>query len=78
MDESINGCGSNNIFSILRPTKSGKSKFSKIVENMNSLAKIKKGKLGFSFLIQTEADGPGVRSNIQDIYKAALLAKDIG
>ena len=70
--------GSNNVFSILRPTKSGKSKFSKIVNNMIALAKIKKGKLGFSFLIQTEADGPGVKSNIHDIYNAAVLAKDIG
>ncbi len=67
------------VFSILRPTKGGtKSKFDKIVSNMRLLAALKKGKLGFSFLIQTPADGGGVISNIHEIYDAALLARDIG
>jgi len=70
--------GSDGIFKILRPTKGGKSKFGKIVNNMRDLAKIKKGKLGFSYLIQTEADGPGIESNCHEIYDAAVLAKDIG
>lgn len=65
-------------FKKLRPTKSGKSKFYQIVENMRKLAKIKKGKLGFSFLIRTEADGFGLESNINEIYDAAFLARDIG
>lgn len=69
---------SNGVFTNLRPTKGGKSKFSKIVDNMRMLAKVKKGKLGFSYLIQTEADGPGIKSNIHEIYDAAVLAKDIG
>lgn len=69
---------SDNLFNILRPTKGGKSKFDKIINNMRLLAKTKKGKLGYSFLIQTEADGPGVVSNIDEIYDAAVLAKDIG
>ena len=42
-------------FSILRPTKGGKSKFPKIINNMRMLADTKKGTLGFSYLIQTEA-----------------------
>ena len=62
----------------LRPSKSNKSKFNSIVRNMRDLAKIKKGKLGFSFLIRTEADGFGIKSNIHEIYDAAKLAKDIG
>ena len=70
--------GTDGMFSILRPTKAGKSKFAKIVDNMKMLAKIKKGKLGFSYLIQTEADGPRVKCNIHEIYDAAVLAKDIG
>jgi len=65
-------------FSILRPTKGGKSKFPKIINNMRMLAETKKGTLGFSYLIQTEADGPTVVSNIHEIYDAAVLAKDIG
>jgi len=66
------------VFSILRPTKNGKSKFDKIVANMRLLARSKKGKLGYSFLIQTPADGFGIVSNIHEIYDAALLARDIG
>lgn len=66
------------MFGVLRPSKGGKSKFDKIIENMRLLASSKKGKLGFSFLIQTEADGPGIVSNIHEIYDAAMLAKDIG
>ena len=65
-------------FSILRPTKGGKSKFPKIINNMRMLAEKKKGTLGFSYLILTEADGPTVVSNIHEIYDAAVLAKDIG
>jgi len=63
---------------ILRPTKNGSSKFHHIVKNMRLLAKIKKGKLGYSFLIRTEVEGDGVVSNIHEIYDAAVLAKDIG
>jgi len=66
------------VFSILRPTKGGKSKFDKIVGNMRLLARAKKGKLGYSFLIQTPADGFGIVNNIHEIYDAALLARDIG
>ena len=66
------------LFDVLRPSKSGKSKFDFIIENMRMLAKVKTGKLGFSYLIQTEADGPGVKSNVHEIYDAAVLARDIG
>ncbi len=62
----------------LRPTKKGTSLFPKVVNNMEELAKVKKGKLGFSFLIRTKADGFGIESNIDDIYEAAVLAKNIG
>lgn len=66
------------MFEKLRPTKGGGSKFKLIVESMKQLAKIKKGKLGFSFLIRTEIEGLGVVSNIHEIYDAAVLAKEIG
>jgi hypothetical protein len=45
---------------------------------MKKLAKIKKGKLGFSFLIRTEIEGEGIVSNVHEIYDAAVLAKNIG
>lgn len=66
-------------YSRLRPTKGGATnKFRRVVENMRALARVKTGKLGYSFLIQTPADGPGIQSNIHEIYDAAWLAKDIG
>ena len=69
---------SDEMFSKLRPTKGGGSKFGLILENMKRLARIKRGKLGFSFLIRTEVEGEGVVSNIHEIYPAAVLAKEIG
>ena len=66
------------MFDILRPSKGGKSKFARIVENMRQLAKTKTGKLGYSYLIQTRADGLSIESNIHEIHDAALLARDIG
>lgn len=62
----------------LRPAKGGGSKFDVVVNNMRALAKVKKGKLGYSYLIRTEADGFGIESNIHEIYPAAVLAKEIG
>ncbi len=66
------------MFKILRPNKGGGSKFDLIVDSMRKLAKVKKGKLGFSFLIRTEIEGPSIVSNIHEIYDAAVLARDIG
>lgn len=65
-------------FNKLRPSKSGKCKFDSIIAQMTQLAKTKKGNLGFSYLVRTEADGFGIESNIHEIYDAAVLAKKIG
>lgn len=65
-------------FNRLRPPRHGEYKFNHVVDNMNKLAKVKKGKMGFSFLIRTEADGFGIQSNIHEIFNAALLARDGG
>lgn len=65
-------------FDRLRPAKSGGSKFRHVLNNMKKLAKVKKGRMGFSFLIRTEADGFGIQSNVHEIYDSALLARDIG
>jgi len=69
---------SEEMFELLRPTKGGGSKFNHIIKNMRELAKIKIGKLGFSFLIRSEVEGDDIVSNIHEIYDAAVLAKDIG
>jgi MoaA/NifB/PqqE/SkfB family radical SAM enzyme len=68
------------MFSVLRPTKAatGANKFNKIIDNMRRLAEIKQGKLGYSFLIQTPADGIGIETNVDEIYDAAILARSIG
>ena len=65
-------------FNRLRPSRHGDSKFRHVINNMKNLVKIKKGKMGFSFLIRTEADGFGIKPNINEIFDAALLARDIG
>lgn len=65
-------------FDKLRPAKDGKSKFDYIIQGMYELGKNKTGKMGFSYLIRTEADGFGIESNINEIYDAAILARDLG
>lgn len=62
----------------VRPAKSGKNEFNHIVSNMRRLGKLKTGKLGYSYLIRTEKDGFGLKSNIDELYVAAQLARDIG
>ena len=70
--------GTAETFYKLRPAKSGKNVFDIVINNMRELAKKKTGKLGYSFLIRTQADKFGINSNIDDIYSAAVLARDIG
>lgn len=70
--------GTQQMFDKLRPSKSGRSMFSKVVENMTALAQIKKGTLGYSYLLQSPSDGEAVVDNIDDMVSAASLAKEIG
>ena len=49
--------GTDEMFLNLRPTANNKSKFRLVIDNMRDLAKVKRGKLGYSFLIRTKADG---------------------
>ena len=77
-------------FKYLRPSLGGKSKFRHVVANMEKLAKVKKGVLGFSFLLRTAADGMAphaaggdkfgkiLQTNVHEIYEGARLAKEIG
>jgi len=79
--------GCEEVFQQYRPHVSGKSQFNKVIDGIKSLAEVKKTKLGYSFLVlekqdpdkRNVADGRNqVESNATDIYKAAVLAKDIG
>lgn len=83
--------GTDETFRYLRPARNGASKFATVIRNMELLALHKRGLLGYSFLIRTEADSQGphaaganygigsiTQSNIHEIYEAARLAKEIG
>lgn len=70
--------GTPETFFKLRPGKSGINYFDEIINNIRELNKVKSGKVGYSYLVRTEADGCGIESNIDEIYKAAKLAKEIG
>ncbi len=85
--------GTNDTFNRIRPSKVGKSLFSTAVRNMEAYARIKRGKLGFSFMIFNEGnfgfkgipikDGSidhlrHIRTNVHEIFTAAKLARDIG
>jgi MoaA/NifB/PqqE/SkfB family radical SAM enzyme len=71
--------GTEQMYKYLRPHKSGKSLFNKVISNMRMLAESKTGRLGYSFLIRTDADGFNItKTNIFELYDAAKLAKNIG
>ncbi len=69
---------SQEIFSIFRPSHIPNS-FDKVIRNMEALAKLKKGILGFSFLLMERKlfNGETV-SNCEEVFTAAKLAKEIG
>ncbi len=72
--------GTSDTFQKFRPSPNGVSKFSKVIQNMSALAKRKKGKMGFSFLMLTEFDRGGrvIQSNVSEIFQAGNIAKNIG
>lgn len=85
--------GTTETFNRIRPSRTGKSLFSSAIKNMEAFARVKRGKLGFSFMVFNEGSygfkGIPIRSgaldnvkhittNVHEIYKAAKLARDIG
>lgn len=72
--------GTDEVFRSFRPTHSGKSLFNPVIEGMRKLAKIRTGRLGYSFLVLSrfDEDGKVLETNVDDIPAAAHLAKDIG
>jgi MoaA/NifB/PqqE/SkfB family radical SAM enzyme len=73
-------------FKHIRPDRSGKSMFNKLISNMVMFAKVKKGTLGYSFMIYSENEFDKAKknteaagfSNVNEIYKAAQIAKKSG
>lgn len=85
--------GTNETFNRIRPSKTGKSLFTTAIRNMEAFAQVKKGKLGYSFMIFNEGEFgfkgipikgeyrnelKHIKSNVHEIYTAAKLARDIG
>ena len=72
--------GTEEVFAKYRPHASGKSQFNKVINQMRELSRIRKGKLGYSFLILSKYDDKGnfLETNAIDIKNAAMVAKDMG
>lgn len=62
-----------------RPSRKGGSVFDHVIENMRRLAAVKKGILGYSFLVMArQGNGKPAVSNHHEVLAAAELAKGIG
>ena len=60
-------------------SRSGQSQFNSVIDQMKELSKIKKGKLGYSFLVLSMLSKDNKpETNAIDIEKAAIIAKNIG
>lgn len=79
--------GTPETFQRIRPDRSGKSQFAKALANCEALARVKKGTLGYSFMLYTEGkfdpsrakDAPEIGfTNVREIFTAAKLAKSFG
>src|SRR5262249_51012409 len=68
----------------IRPDRSGRSQFESAIRNMESLARIKRGTLGYSFMIYSEGrfdpknPSDGDFTNVREIAQAARVARDAG
>jgi MoaA/NifB/PqqE/SkfB family radical SAM enzyme len=69
--------GTEATFKLFRPTRI-RDAFRNIIDGMRLLANVKRGALGYSFLVIQRQAGSSNISNVSDIYQAAKLAKDIG
>ena len=65
---------------LFRPSGRKESVFPTITANMRELAKRKKGKLGYSFLLMYRQNGSGevTETNYHELLEAGILARDIG
>ncbi|NGO73374.1 radical SAM protein [Streptomyces boncukensis] len=71
--------GTRDTYGLFRPDRRGRSVFDKVIGNMRLLAGVKRGALGYSFLVITrrEPDGTLV-SNHHEVLRAAQLAHELG
>ncbi len=69
--------GNAKTFAEYRPNKIYRS-FDKIVQSMEDFARIKRGSLGYSFLLIERMSEGSIETNAGDIAEAARLAREIG
>lgn len=68
-------------YEVIRPHRSGRNYFEHVVGNMRQLAELKRGRLGFSFVMVSrpgDHDTDRMTSNVREIAAAAVLAREIG
>ena len=85
--------GSSETFNRIRPSRTGNSLFDAAVDNMKAFARVKRGVLGYSFMVYSEGNygfkgiaGAAdkvrqlahVKTNAHEIFLAAQIARDIG
>ncbi|MFD5467286.1 radical SAM/SPASM domain-containing protein [Kitasatospora sp. NPDC127059] len=72
--------GTAETYSAFRPSRGKHSAFPQVIENMRALAARKTGRLGYSFLLMQRfgQDGKVTDSNYAEVYRAGVLAKEIG
>jgi MoaA/NifB/PqqE/SkfB family radical SAM enzyme len=85
--------GTTETFNRIRPSRTGKSMFASAIKNMEAFARVKRGKLGYSFMVFNEGsygfkgipiragalkNFENISTNVHEIYQAAKLARDIG
>lgn len=69
--------GTERTFDTFRPSNIRNS-FNKVISNIELLAKVKKGKIGYSFLLLERIERDQVLTNCHELLEAAKLAKGIG
>ncbi|MET8543719.1 radical SAM protein [Kitasatospora sp. NPDC004799] len=72
--------GTAETYAAFRPARGKRSVFPQVIENMRLLAGRKAGRLGYSFLLmqRLDEDGRVTESNYHEVYRAGVLAKEIG
>lgn len=72
--------GSAETYGIFRPSRGKQNSFNKVISNIKLIAEVKSGAIGYSFLIMNRVDKKKrtVASNVEEIFQAAQLARNIG
>jgi MoaA/NifB/PqqE/SkfB family radical SAM enzyme len=69
-----------NVYDRFRPSGRAESVFPKVVANLEKLARVKRGRLGYSFLLMQRRNDAGIiiETNYHQVFEAGKLAKSLG